>query len=432
MTPEQAVQKFHWIKYDDETNTIELFLDHHMLSWARMCEAGFFFEHILQVRPNYGKIPATKQLIIDGQSVRVYDTNFQGIKKYTENRKPWFLDFGEYLHYMFELFYTSFIHLDKENYVFDNLLKTDQECLNLQDFLEIGRKVWDIMDMDWYKTSTNPQDTKKYEEVGGFTGVIRLLTEYYVYYMDLRIRVVDTEIIFGYNREVPIGEFFVSEPYNWLTKNPCRGDELRSFTVKCYLVGRIDLLIDNGRKIGPVDHKSAHRFDGNEADKFNPQDGITGYIYATRCLLQTNYPKYFDKGRESLSGWIYHISATDTPEPNKNSRSKGKTKQDRFKCTTIDKTPSQLEDFKQRQLSTFKRVCELLFNNKTPEWNTLVCNNIFGRPCQFREIHRQSSEEWEHIIKDHFVIGKQWNPQERDSDKIDKILKEKKEHAVNN
>ena len=42
--------------------------------------------------------------------------------------------------------------------------------------------------------------------------------------------------------------------------------------------GRIDLLVDNGTKIGPVDHKSTACFDGYESNDFDPHEGITGYI----------------------------------------------------------------------------------------------------------------------------------------------------------
>jgi hypothetical protein len=436
MTPEQAAEKYHWIKYNSSTNTIELFLDHHMLSWARSCEAGFVLEHMLHIKPNYGKVRAeevrTDIIGQEGIPIRVFKSSFDGknsLPVYTEKRKPWFLDFGEYLHYMFEVFYKSFIHKEINNgYLFDHLLTPDQQCLNLMDFLQIGKKVWMLMDMDWYGVvekvgGKEKIREKEYEEIGGWKGVSALLTEYYVYYMDLRVRIIDTEIIFGYNREVPIGEFELYEP--WHCIGTCRdkpGSELTHYTVKCYLTGRIDLLIDNGSKIGPVDHKSTKRFDGYEADDYNPQDAITGYIYAARCILEKNYPKYFDKGRECLDGWIYHISKLEPSTP----RDKSKDRQPRFKQTPIHKTHSQFEDFKARQLSTYKRICELLFNDKTPEWNTLICNNVFMRPCQFKEIHRQPSEEWENAIKHHYVIGKSWNPRERDSDKLDEILRKEK------
>lgn len=430
MTPEEAAKRFHWVKYDSSTNTIELFMDHHMLSWSRMCEAGFFLEHIMQVRPNYGKMPATIIHDFTGKRLQLYRIKPQeepiaieeGVitipegaeKVYIENRKPWFLDFGEYMHYMFEIFYTSFIHKDK-TYTFDYLIRPDQECLNLQDFLEIARKVWDLMDMDWYKDRPGP-DGKKYSEVGGFLGVVNLLTQYYIYYMDLRVRVVDTEIIFGYDREVPIGSFLLHNTALTGIGHPVT-------TVNCYLTGRIDLIIDNGYKIGPVDHKNTHKFFGDESENYNPQDALTGYILATRCILQKNYPKYFAQGKECLSSWVYHISACEPSTP----RDKKKQKGPRFKVTPVFKTPHQLEDFKLRQLSTYKRICELLFNDKTPEWNTNSCSYMFGRDCQFKPIHSQDSNEWGHIIQDHYKIGQAWDPKERDSDKIDEIIR--KQHA---
>jgi len=441
MTPEQASQKYKWVKYNSSTNTVELYLDHHMLSWARMCEAGFYFQHILKINPSYKRVEAPKIPILRPTNTEkeIIDSTLEGLidnqKEESERlenirasiHKPWFLEFGEYLHYMFEIYYKSFIHREK-SYILDYLLSPTQQCLNLTDFLNIGKKVWNLMDIEWFAGinekkpgNVDSASHKRYYEVGGWKGVSSLLTQYYVYYQDLRVRIIDTEIIFGYNKEVKIGEFNLITDY-WKERSPYGSwdeDKIETIEINCFLTGRIDLLIDNGYKIGPVDHKHSHKFYGDESDHYNPQDAITGYILATREIMQRNYPKYFETGRECLSAWVYHICATEPSEP----RDKNKSRQPRFKTTPIDKSPQQLEDFKKRQLSTFKRIAELLFNDKTPEWNTLVCNNIFNRDCMYKDIHERSPEQWENIIREYYLVGQEWNPRERDSDKIDEILK---------
>lgn len=359
MTPTEASNRYHWVKYDKDTNTIELYLDHFMLSGLRLCEAKFYLEHLLWVKP-------------------IYDTT---------RRKPWFFDFGEYIHWCTEQFYNHF--------------KVYKGPPLIDEWLDKCKMKWAMMHMDEYKDSLTKADVTKYEEVKGWEGVCGLLTQYYVFYMDLRVRVIDTEITFGHNKEVFLGEEIIPEYH---------GAGLdHHLVIKCYLTGRIDLLVDNGYKIGPVDHKTTHTFDGFEHNDFNPQDAMTGYILAINNILK----KYKDKGLTTiptcLGGWIYHISAKTPAEPNKKSREKGKTQGPRFKTTPIDKTPSQLEDFKKRQLSTFKRVAELLFNDKTPEWNTIACNNIFFRPCEYKPIHEQPSEQWQDMINRFYQISNPWD-----------------------
>ena len=113
------------------------------------------------------------------------------------------------------------------------------------------------------------RERKKYDEIHGWEGASVLLVEYWAIYLEQRMRVVGVEIPFGREEKVFIGEFYLDIDY--------RGGVL----IKCFLTGRIDLLVDNGSTIGPVDHKHTHVFRGDEWMKFNPSDGITGYIYTT-------------------------------------------------------------------------------------------------------------------------------------------------------
>jgi PD-(D/E)XK nuclease superfamily len=357
MTPEEASNRYHWCKYDKSTNTIELYLDHYMLSCLRTCEAKFYLEHLLWIKP--------KRIYAEGQ------------------RKPWFFDFGEYIHWCLEQFYNHF--------------KINKTVPPVDWWLDQCKVHWQQMDMDGYANSVNPSDVKKYEEIKGWLGVCSLLTQYYVFYMDMRLRVIDTEITFGHNKEVYLGNFQHQpedySPYRLTLTNQ----------VKCYLTGRIDLLVDNGYKIGPVDHKTTHKFDGFEHNDFNPHDAMTGYILAIHEIISK-----YDLGErkpESKGGWIFHISACTPATP----RDKTKQQGPRFKTTPIDKTTSQLEDFKQRQLSTFKRVCELLFNNKVPEWTTNNCHNMFFRDCEYVPIHEQPSEQWSSVIERFYEITNPWD-----------------------
>jgi len=367
MTPEKAAERFKWVKYDENTNTIELYLDNYMLSASRICESMFYLEHLLWLKPKYtltlGETP-------DGKYIR----------------RPWFFDFGEYVHWCLEQFYSHF--------------KKHNNPPVVADWIHICRMKWALMKMDEYAHSIIKADVTKYNEVKGWEGVAGLLIQYYAFYMGLRARVIDIEITFGYNKEVPIGKY-----------------EYGSTKVECYLTGRIDLLVDNGYKIGPVDHKTTHKFDGYEHDDFNPHDGICGYILAIHEILK----KYQAEGLTNIpqcnGGWIYHISSTTPSIP----RDKTKQQGPRFKTTPVDKNQEQLDDYKARQLSTFIRIAELLFNDKTPEWNTTACNYMFSRKCQFKPIHEQPSSQWTQIINSHFETGQPWDT--RDHQKKEEPIK---------
>lgn len=362
MTPEQAANNYHWIKFDEPTNTVEMYLDNFMLSSSRLCEAKFYLEHMLHLKPR--------------------PTLFTGTATDKIYRKPWFFDFGEFFHWCLEQFYVSF--------------KKYKQAPEVNSWLEMCKNKWLEMRMDEYKNSIVKADVTKYEAIKGWDGVARLLCEYYGYFLDLRLRIIDTEITFGHNKEVFIGEF------EHRTNSIVADYEGFAPKVMCYLTGRIDLLVDNGYKIGPVDHKTTASFDGYEHEDFNPHDGICGYILAVRELLK----KYTDvRPVTQTGGWIHHIATTEPGQP----KDKTKQKPARFKVTPIDKTLVQLEDYKQRQLSTFKRIAELLFNDKVPEWNTTACNNIFFRKCEYKPIHEQPSNQWQDIIDRFYQIEKPWD-----------------------
>lgn len=360
MTPEQAAERYHWIKYDKATNTVEMYLDNYMLSSSRICESMFYLEHLVWIRPKYEIEGSIRD---DGKIVR----------------KPWFLDLGVYIHWCLEQFYKH--------------QKLHGKAPEINEWLLACRVNWDFMKMDDYKNSVSSSDVNAYEAVKGWEGVAGLLTQYYAYYLDMRLRIIDTEITFGYNKEVHIGKTYLE------------ADSDLYLGIECYLTGRIDLLVDNGNKIGPVDYKGTAKFDGYEHEDFNPHDGICGYILAVNEILKNYKEQGLTQIPECHGGWIYHISFTTPSQP----RDKTKQPGPRFKTTPIDKSDDQLDDYKNRQLSTFKRIAELLFMDKIPEWNTGQCNNMFFRKCKYKPIHEQPSSQWTNIIQQFYTIGDPWD-----------------------
>lgn len=349
--PKEAAERYpHLFSWNESEGCLELYADNHVLSTLRVCEAKFVEEVLNCLSPKGGN-------------------------------RHWSLEFGQLLHEGLDIFYKSF--------------KETKSAPDFNVFLKEMARRWDIYDMEYYRPDPNvlvskiKGDQKKYYILGGRTegkaGFLALLTEYYAFYMNQRLRVVDTEVSFGRNKEVFLGEIWielVSDSY-WYGR----------FKVKVYLSGRIDLLVDNGYKIGPVDHKSTIKFDGYESNDFDPHDGISGYIYAINDILKNRFPE--NPHKICNTGWIHHISISqDTP---------------RFKPTYISKTNEQLEAYRLRQLRTSKRLVELALGEPA-DWNTQACNNIYNTSCPLKELHRQPPIQRENTIKQFYEIREAWNP----------------------
>ena len=340
---------------------LEMYCDHHMLSTLRTCEAKFYEEQLAHVG--------------------------------TKTSRYFSLEFGIWLHEALDKYYTGW--------------KKFGQPPVLDEWVDWALKLWNEMRMDDFApapatlTKEMRGDTKKYYDFCKWDtkgAITRLLIQYYAFYMNQRMRVVDTEISFGRAGEVPLGGIndFSDEP-----------------PIRCFLTGRIDLLVDNGTKIGPVDHKSTARFDGYESNDFDPHEGITGYIFAVNSILASQYDhgiiNYGQIPQTCNSGWIHHISLADS-EP-------------RFKPTLITKTNQQLEEYRMRQLRACKRVYELasssakLENYGAVEFATDKCNNIYNSPCPFRELHRQPFIQREGTIAQFYEIKPAWNPAAKKEEK---------------
>lgn len=356
MSALDVVKKHPHIFRMGEDGVLEMYVDHHQLSTMRTCEAKFYEEQFAHVGP---------------RTSRYFS-----------------LEFGCWFHEILEDYYNAF-------------KKTGLPPV-VDEWISAGLKLWNAYGLDDFApakgtlTKDMYGDKKKYYALCNWDtkgAITRLMIQYYTFYANQRMRVVDTEISFGRAKEVYLGEFYIL-----------------GILVRCYLTGRIDLLVDNGTNIGPVDHKSTAKFDGYESDDFDPHEGITGYIYAINSILASSttesegYPQVAP--RLCRGGWIYHVSLADnTP---------------RFKPTPVFKTPQQLEDYRKRQLRTCQRIYNLAasttgvdsqpFNYGSVEFNALICNNIYNSPCPFRELHRQPFIQREGTITQFYQINPAWDP----------------------
>lgn len=331
----QSIQQLNWIKKIDEGH-YEMFLDHHMLSTWRMCQANFQLLHIEGRRPKGGY--------------------------------SWPLEFGSLLHTMIEDIY---------NWKKDEIFSLDKLTT------EAYHK-WDEKNMDRFLQH------KTCKALGGKLGFIALVHSYAQYYNqdNERLRIIGTEIGFGTNKEVPIGQLKIQK------------SSYELITIDCYLSGRIDFLADDGLRIGPVDHKTRANFGIQDLGApYNPHEGMTGYIYATRAFLQ-NHPELSTK--KVTTAWMNFIQVAHETDPLK-----------RFRRVMIMRTDYQLEQFRLRQLQAFKEIFDYLYSEAVPTWNTEVCAHWYGSDCIYRAVHRQGDEASQLVVLNNdYTVEDYWNPEE--------------------
>ena len=129
-----------------------------------------------------------------------------------------------------------------------------------------GASLWNAGKFELWK------DIPQYKELGGLEGLRWLIMFYFTRYSaeNERLRIIGTELYFGKGKEVP------------LQLEPTEHAPFRLF-----LSGKIDLMVDNGTDIGPMDHKTHRDFQGKDANAmYMIQDGMTGYVYSSKYMVR--------------------------------------------------------------------------------------------------------------------------------------------------
>lgn len=346
----EAVKKYpNFLKWGED-GVLEIYADHHMLSSVRKCEA--YFEEAILNRLN------TK-----GRSFA--------------------LEFGQFFHEAMEFFYRA--HRDNWQSVFVGSevprakfsefpsYTVVQNCVN---WIQVCKDLWD------YKYKMEEFATfKQYKNLGGWLGVAQLLLEYYLTHTNgaERLRVVGWELGFGRNREVPI-----------IAKSTI------TFPFRAYLTGRIDLIVDDGIRIGPLDHKTTSYFDGSESQSYKPHEGMLGYAYAIRTIMGEEFLK---QGKACNGVIINHISLKAM-----------KVQEDRFKRGFKSWTPEEFDAFVLRQQRSFQRLYEIAVLGRTPDWNTEVCRMMWFRDCPFAALHEVTPSSRDTVLNQFYEIKEAWQP----------------------
>lgn len=279
--------------------------------------------------------------------------------------RNWFLEFGIILHKMLEEYYLSFREPNFDAIKFC----TERACA-----------AWHEQEMDVLA------DHKEYQKIGGLHGFVGLLVQYTTLMsaQNEKLRVLGTEIAFGRNLEVPIS----------------LGED-REY----YLAGRMDLIVDDGYFICPMDHKTMGTFRGEPGLKFETEEGPTGYIYALKTVL----PQFISEEQILKRDCTKILMNLICKEPKANAN-------ERFLRIAIRKTVYQLEQYQKRMYLT----CESLYRDMEsyalglpPQRNTQVCQNWMHLQCPYFNVCRQGSADGvQATLNNAFVQVKIWNTEE--------------------
>jgi hypothetical protein len=347
LTPEEAAAKYDFIR-PSEDGGYDIFADHHMLSSLRRCESYFDLAILQNVHPR--------------------------------GEGAWALDFGAWMHKCLEVYYK---------------VKCAGKEYPLAKWLKYGAALWKRNGLSKYA------DFPQFKELGGYEGALAILIEYYNNYYGWkeRLQIVGCELAFGYAKEVSIGQFVHATP-DFYPQDTIDGHRAIYNKVNCYLSGRIDMVVDDGTFVGPLDHKTKKYFRGDETSSYSPHDGMLGYAYAVDKILGA---KFAEQGRQCRQTIINHISLR---QPKKG--------EDRFKRSFIQYSPSQFEEYRLRQLASFKRLFEITVLNEEKQWNTQSCI-MFGKECPYRQLHSRAPEAREGILRAYYEVKDvKWNPYRND------------------
>jgi hypothetical protein len=339
-----------------QMRSLELFLKENNLHWIQLNEETGIYELILD-----------NQMMSDFRACNSYfiEKHVKGLSPKGEGARNWNLDIGTLFHYMIESYYKTF----------------RSPSFNLQEWAikELIAK-WNEMDMDFHR------EHREYKSIGGLSGFMGLITAYALKYApeNERLRIIATEISFGRGREVHLG--------------------MINF-INCYLSGRIDLLCDTGDAICPLDHKTMSSFRFDPVQKFELDEGPTGYIFAVNEILSSlTLPEGTTLNRY-CNGIIMNFISKSIPKEG-----------ERFKRHTVRKTTEQLESYRMRMLFTFEQIFRALIQyvlSGCVARDTSKCTNWYMHDCTFLPIHRQNSKDNELKIVDAFYEKSEiWNTEE--------------------
>jgi hypothetical protein len=116
-------------------------------------------------------------------------------------------------------------------------------------------------------------------------------------------------------------------------------------------------------------------------------------------ILSTHPGQTFD--RQTNVVWMNFIFTPHSDKPH-----------EKFQRIPLYKTEFQLEQWRQRQISTVGKLHQILFEGRKPDWNTQVCTNYWHSTCSYQGVHRLGTErDMFTILNAHFNQEQPWDPE---------------------
>lgn len=283
------------------------------------------------------------------------------------NLRRWYLDFGIVFHKMMQIYYTDF-----RKPKFDVIAWASN-----QSWIE-----WDKLNLDGIY-SRHPE----YIDIGGFKGFVGILLQYAKRWSaeNEKLRIIGTEVSFGRDKDVSL---------------------YKALDLQIFLAGRMDVIVDDGFYIMPMDHKTTKSFYGDPSDRYIIDEGPTGYIFALKKVLP-----FFVSKDEILKRDCNRIQMNliqkkvDTKDP-----------MNRFRRVPIWKTEEQMRLYQQRMIASCYDLLVDLARYQRVEAvsrDTSHCTDWYHGKCAYFDVHRQSNTDGEQAtLSNGFVKLPIWNTEE--------------------
>jgi hypothetical protein len=246
------------------------------------------------------------------------------------------------------------------------------------------KQIVDIATLTWSELRMNELEAlhpKAWKEFGGQYGALAMIADYAARQLPIDYKtwkIIAAEASFGRNREVKVGE---------------------TSKVILYWMGQPDLFVIFNDRILPVDHKSISSIEPSTNRKYKPHIQIPGYILAGQILLKSlGYDLPCDR---AIINCVARKDSTTKDGQD--------IKKPRFKRFTVQYTESELEEWKKIRLRQAELIRECFETGVWPR-NEYQCSYMWGRPCQFQNLHEKPPEIRDVIIKSDYIKKAPWIP----------------------
>jgi hypothetical protein len=221
----------------------------------------------------------------------------------------------------------------------------------------------------------------KFEQFGDLAGAVLMLQEYYnsQYVVDKQNwKVISVEEGFGLNKEVLLGE---------------------TPRVVVYWIGKPDLVVMEGDRLTPVDHKTVSRIDGLTISRYKPSTQMPGYVHSCEVVArQLGFNMRVDR-------CVVNICSRTRPSDNPRS---GK-RRPRFIRAYPNFSKEEIAEWKRDVIAKCERIAHCLRTNEWI-WSETSCHNFYMRPCDFIKLDSSTPSARDIILMADFLEGSPWVP----------------------